>query len=235
MDLLNDALKQNNVEDAVRRLRGEASGEVMQAATIQSTNLGMAAEQVVKGATMKAGLESVNPATKNVEVELLHRAVNQAMPGSERSGLMEAVHAMTLGVDPLRNGRLISGITKPLMAIAGAVALLTAVNPAIDAHYTGGLRSKQRGNINDPVNRFSEIPGAGNTMGPVFVGQEQPFKLDINVRGLAANETQKQLLIDRVYDSLTESTEYMSQRNTIRERRMESFRHPAAELLKANL
>lgn len=235
MDLLNAALKQDSVEAAVRKLRQQAEADVHQEAVAKSTNLSVAAEQVVKGATMEGALEAATPATKNAEVEIVHRAVNKAMPGVEKEGLMEAIHGLTLGVDPLRNGRLISGITKPLMAIAGAVALLTAVNPAIDANYTGGLRSKQRGNINDPVNRFSEIPGAGSTMGPVFVGQEQPFKLDINVRGLAANETQKKLLIDRVYDSLTESTEYMSQRNTIRERRMESFRHPAAELLKANL
>lgn len=121
--------------------------------------------------------------------------------------------AFSEGVDSEETARVLRSMmnpgnfnnVKPLMALAAAGALVGVMEPDLDTPSAGNM-SDDLQQIND-LNRVSEMPGTQKGMG-LFVGQTDPFKLNVSIRGFVKNAEERESIVREVFNAMNNTMEY---------------------------
>jgi hypothetical protein len=181
----------------------------------------------------RKGTENVNPPpgrTGKSEQEALHTALNRArQPAGQTGKSMKYLHEKFIRnpVNLLDSAR----IEVPLLALGGAVALLGGILPEIKDHSGAGevTRKGRRKNRQEGfIMHQSEIPGTSEEMA-VWMGETEPFRLEIQFKGMVNSELEKQRITQKVYDAINRTTMVRSARFREDDRREVSQRRTARD------
>lgn len=160
------------------------------------------------------------------EVKMQAALMNRARRGSVRG--LDVEETARVAREMMMNPSNFAQV-KPLMALAGAAAFMGFVEPDLDEPSAGNM-SDELGHINH-MNRISEMPGTQKGTG-IFVGQTDPFKLKLSIKGFVKNSEQQKLITEEVFNSLTNTMEFRS----VRDHRVDEQDHtPMVEQMRRRL
>lgn len=166
-------------------------------------------------------------ATGGDSAHKLHEMVNKARRapvGSDEA--IKAAHRKLLqtGIDLSSFSR----VEAPLLALGGAVALLGGIAPDIKDRSAS---SEQSSLLKGPVARQSEIPGTAVEQ-TVWLGEAEPYKLDITFKGFVNSKREQEALLDKVYDAINSRIDVKSTNIALADVRSSNHRLAAREALR---
>jgi hypothetical protein len=168
------------------------------------------------------------------EQEVMQRLITTGgrVAGTESGDLMRTQHAMVLGEGAPGAANAFKKVSLPLLAIAGAAALMAAKEPDNDG-FSQGQKSDRLGWFNHYA-KYSEIPGSA-PLHTVWHGESDPFRLDITFSGFIQSKDHHDALVSQVFDSISGSVEFQKKQTSVNDYRNKNHRETARRVLERNL
>lgn len=137
---------------------------------------------------------------------------------------MRTVAELSRDVGAQVSKRITQTSTLPLVTLGGAIGAMAAFGPRSDDFSQG----EQSMAMQNQIARWSEVPGNEVNQG-IWVGQEEPFRISVNIKGFVKSKQHQEALIQQVYNAISGVVEFRAISTDIRDMRERSHKIRARE------
>jgi hypothetical protein len=163
-------------------------------------------------------------------IRVVHEeGLKYATAAAERRTLVRTAHMIGSEEAAAIGKKVFNRYTAPLLAIGGALALLSARTPS--THKQPGEDAPIFTGLGEQLASNSEQTSGGTPPG-VWHGEETPFKLGITFRGFAANRHKRELFVRQVHNIITNNMEVKRVNSNIQDKRNQTHTMAALEAMR---
>jgi hypothetical protein len=179
-------------------------------------------------------IKSAQRAATPSNMKIMATEVNKARQAAQKSGEMELTH-MIVHSATTYGSQYLTKLSVPLMAVGGALALMSGHETRDDGFSQGNMSNQVMGL--GPANKFAriaEIPGEGSHA-QVWHGDQDPFRLDISFSGYVQSKRHQEELTQQVFDVINSQVEVRKTSGEIQDARRRDHSMPARDLLRRSV
>lgn len=155
--------------------------------------------------------------------------LNYATSVADRKGLIKTAHLISRDEAAAIGKKIFNRYTAPLLAIGGALALLSARTPS--THKQPGEDSPVFAGLGEQLASSAEQT-SGGAPPAVWHGEEQPFRMGISFKGFVANKYQRELFVREVHNILSNHLEVKRVNSHIQDKRNQTHTMAALDAMR---